>query len=252
LGRVEVLGTLIDTVTMTDCVDMAERFIACGLPHQLIAINAAKIVLANRNSEFRKILTESDLNFADGQPVVFAARLLGRRLPELVSGHFLMERLVARAAENGHSVYFLGGKPDVVAEVADVMRARHPSLRIAGWRHGFWLATEEQGVVAEVRRSRAQMLFLALGTPRKEEWLSQYKHELEVPVCMGVGGSFDVITGRLKVEPAWIRKAGLAWAFRVSQEPRRLWRRYASTNPVFVGLLVNELAHLAFGSLRDR
>jgi N-acetylglucosaminyldiphosphoundecaprenol N-acetyl-beta-D-mannosaminyltransferase len=252
MKRIDILGAPIDVLTMTESVAMAETFIASGRPHQLIAINAAKIVLAHQRPEFRDLLWKSDLNFVDGQPVRFAAQLLGHRLPELISGHFLMERLVATAAEKGYSVYFLGAQHNVTAKVAELISRRYPTLRVAGWRDGYWKQGEDHQVVQEVRETGAQMLFLALGTPRKEQWIYDHKFDLQVPVCMGVGGSFDVIAGVAKVEPAWIRNAGLAWLFRLVQEPGRLWKRYATTNPVFVWLLIRALGQRAVLGLGKR
>lgn len=249
MQRVDFMGTPIDVLTMRDAVDAAESFIAAGRPHQLIAINAAKVVLAHQEPDFRQLLWNSDMAFVDGQPVIFAARLLGYRLPELISGHFLMERLVERAAERNYSVYFLGARPEVVAKTVDTLAGRHPSLRVAGWRDGFWTRDEEMDVVRAVRASGADMLFLALGTPRKEQWIARYKDELQVPVCLGVGGSFDVIAGVLKVEPAWMRSAGLAWLYRMLQEPGRLGKRYAASNPIFIRLLLGEMMRRARAGL---
>jgi N-acetylglucosaminyldiphosphoundecaprenol N-acetyl-beta-D-mannosaminyltransferase len=149
-----------------------------------------------------------------------------------------MERLIAQAAERGHAVYFLGAEAHVVSRMVERLRERFPGLRIAGFRDGFWRPEEEAAVVEAVRASGADLLFLALGSPRKEEWLHQHKSALQVPVLMGVGGSFDVVAGFAKVEPRWIREAGFAWLYRLVQEPRRLWRRYADTNPAFVRLFV--------------
>ncbi|MCL5951471.1 MAG: WecB/TagA/CpsF family glycosyltransferase [Chloroflexi bacterium] len=230
---------------MNDAVELAVEYVASRCPHQLVAINAAKVVLAHQRPEFRRILWNSDLAFVDGQPLRFAGSILGHHLPELISGHFLMERLIARAAENGLSVYFLGAKLEAVGKVVGIFQELYPALRVAGWRDGFWRAEDEREVVREARRSGADMLFLALGTPRKEEWIARYKEELEIPVCMGVGGSFDVIAGTLRIEPAWMRNVGLAWLFRLIQEPRRMGKRYISTNPVFVQLLLQELWHRA-------
>jgi N-acetylglucosaminyldiphosphoundecaprenol N-acetyl-beta-D-mannosaminyltransferase len=241
IRRWNVLGSPVDSVTMSEAVSCAERFIRNGGTHQLIAINALKVVLADQRPEFRKILWDSELAFVDGKPVVFASRLLGSRLPELISGHFLMEHLIAMAEERQYSVYFLGAAERVVSQLVTVVKDRHPKLRIAGWRNGFWKPEQERDVVRSVRESGAQMLFLALGTPQKEEWIHRFRSELNVPVCMGVGGSFDVVAGFQKVEPRWIRNAGLAWLFRLVQEPRRLWKRYASTNPVFLRMLFGEI-----------
>ena len=238
MARIDFLGIPIDALTFNETLSCVDRYIDSCQPHQLIAINAAKIVIAHQNPEFLNILRQSDLNFVDGKPIMFAARLLGDRFPELISGHFLMESMVARAAKHGYSVYFLGAKPDVTAKVVDVFRNRYSGLNIAGWRNGFWKPEEEHEVVDCVRESGAHILFLALGTPRKEKWINQYKVELQVPVCMGVGGSFDIVAGLLKVEPGWMRASGLAWLFRLIQEPKRLWKRYASTNPKFVKLVL--------------
>jgi N-acetylglucosaminyldiphosphoundecaprenol N-acetyl-beta-D-mannosaminyltransferase len=156
-----------------------------------------------------------------------------------VAGIDLFERLVETAARDGRSVYFLGAQPEVVARVAEVFRERHPALDVAGFRDGYW-GDDDLGVVAEVQDARPDYLFLAVPSPRKEFWLSEHLSSLGVPFVMGVGGSFDVVAGRTGRAPQIVQRLGLEWAWRLVQEPRRMWRRYLVGNLAFVRLTARE------------
>jgi N-acetylglucosaminyldiphosphoundecaprenol N-acetyl-beta-D-mannosaminyltransferase len=242
MTRIILLGVPIDGLKIDEIIVCVDDFINSGTGHQLIAINASKIVLANQRNEINQIVHNSDINFVDGKSVIFAARILGLHIPELISGHLLMERLIEKAADKGYPVYFLGAKEEVVSKLANIFKTRFPELIIAGWRNGYWTQDKEEKVVDEVRNSKAKILFLALGSPRKEEWIYKYKTCLNIPVCMGVGGSFDVLAGEKKIEPLWIRNIGMAWFYRLIQEPKRLWKRYTITNSIFIYLLLKEIS----------
>jgi N-acetylglucosaminyldiphosphoundecaprenol N-acetyl-beta-D-mannosaminyltransferase len=169
---------------------------------------------------------------------VWASRILGRPLPERVAGIDLFERLVEAAHGDGSSVYFLGARPEIVAEVAEVLQARHPGLRVAGYHDGYW--TDDAAMVAEVREAQPDYVFLAIPSPRKEFWLNRHLEALDVPFVMGVGGSFDVLAGKIGRAPVWAQNMGMEWAWRVGQEPRRLARRYLVGNTAFITMTVNE------------
>jgi N-acetylglucosaminyldiphosphoundecaprenol N-acetyl-beta-D-mannosaminyltransferase len=155
-----------------------------------------------------------------------------------VAGVDLFERLVATAAHDGHSVYFLGAHRETVAEVVRVFRERHPDLVVAGSRDGYW--RDDDDVVADVRDARPDYLFLAVPSPRKEFWLGEYLGSLGVPFVMGVGGSFDVVAGLTERAPVRVQRLGLEWAWRFAQEPRRMWRRYLVGNVAFIRLTARE------------
>jgi N-acetylglucosaminyldiphosphoundecaprenol N-acetyl-beta-D-mannosaminyltransferase len=178
---------------------------------------------------------------ADGQSVVWAASLLGRPLPERVAGVDLMHALIAAAEREGLRVYVLGAHQEVLEQALARLAADHPELVIAGARNGYFAEAEEQSVVAQIRATRPDILFIAISSPRKELFLSRYRDELAVPFAMGVGGAIDVIAGRTQRAPMWMRRAGLEWFYRLAQEPRRLWRRYSLVNLRFMRILAGEL-----------
>lgn len=238
MHRVRLFGVDVDALTLEETVDRAVGLAQAGRPVQHVVLNAAKVVAMERDPALRAVISSCDLVNADGMSVVWASRLLGAPLPERVTGIDLFERLVARAAEEGLSVFFLGARADVVEEVAVRLSHRHPALRIAGIRDGYWADDDE--VIAAVRDARPDLLFLAVPSPRKEFWLAEHLAALGVPFVMGVGGSFDVIAGRTSRAPRWAQRAGLEWAYRLAQEPRRMWRRYLVGNAAFLRLVARE------------
>jgi N-acetylglucosaminyldiphosphoundecaprenol N-acetyl-beta-D-mannosaminyltransferase len=237
MTRTTVLGLPVDLLTMEQTLDEVERFIDDGGLHQHVVVNAAKIVEANRSPELAADIAACDLVNADGMSVVWAARILGHPAPERVAGIDLMLRLCERAAERGWPVYLLGARDEVVRKVATELTQRWPTLRIAGSRHGYWSGEEEAGVVADIRGSGAKILFVAIPSPAKEHFLARHKAAMNVPFVMGVGGSFDVIAGRVSRAPEWMQRAGLEWLHRLIQEPRRMFKRYLVGNTRFLILV---------------
>jgi N-acetylglucosaminyldiphosphoundecaprenol N-acetyl-beta-D-mannosaminyltransferase len=151
-----------------------------------------------------------------------------------------MDAILGVAAEEGFHPYFLGAKEDVVERAAETAKARHPQLQFSGLHNGYFAEDEEPTIVADIARSHADCLFIGIPTPRKERFLNAHKNELGIPFIMGVGGSFDVMAGITNRAPLWMQRAGLEWLYRVWQEPRRMWYRYASTNSAFAWLLLVE------------
>lgn len=237
-GTVTLFDLPIDALSLDDTVEAARRMVRSRTPHQHVGINAALLMESERDPALRSAIQGCDLVSADGVPIVWASRLLGARLPERVAGIDLFERLVQVADQDGSSVYFLGATDVVVRDVVAVFRARHPGLRVAGYRNGYW--TDDAEIVRAVRTARPDYLFLAIPSPRKELWLSRHLRELGVPFAMGVGGSFDVVAGKVRRAPRWMQRAGLEWAWRLAQEPRRMWRRYLFSNAAFIRSLARE------------
>ena len=241
--RVTLFGCNIDNVSMEETLVLVEGFVRARRPHQHVVVNVDKLVKASRDEDLRRIINACDLVNVDGMPVVWASRLLGKPLKERVAGIDLFEALMGRAADKGWRVFLLGARPDVVREVAATYARRYPGLVLAGVRDGYWQGEDaEAGVVRQVRDSRADLLFVAISSPRKEQFLGLYQAEMRIPFAMGVGGSFDVAIGRVKRAPAWMQMAGLEWFFRFLQEPRRMFRRYFIDDMAFLWLLIKEAA----------
>jgi N-acetylglucosaminyldiphosphoundecaprenol N-acetyl-beta-D-mannosaminyltransferase len=238
MTRVELLGLPLDVLSVESTLDQIETFVASGAPHQHVVVNAAKIVQAQQSPDLAEVIRSCDLINADGMAVVWAGRLLGVPIPERVAGIDLMDDVLGRAARHGWRVYFLGARQEVVDEVVRRELVRHPGLVITGHRNGYWTADEEAEVVSAIAATRSDVLLVAMPSPMKEQFLNRHKATLAVPFVMGVGGSFDVVAGKVTRAPVWMQKAGLEWSFRMMQEPRRLAKRYVVGNSKFVLLVL--------------
>jgi N-acetylglucosaminyldiphosphoundecaprenol N-acetyl-beta-D-mannosaminyltransferase len=238
---ITLMGCRIDNLSMEETLARIGEFIRSGQPHQHVVVNVDKLVKASRDAELRRIINGCALVNVDGMPVVWAARLLGKPLKERVAGVDLFEALMRRASEVGWRVFLLGAREEVVASVADTYRRRYPALAIAGWRHGYWQGELEEAQVAEqVRASGADLLFVAISSPKKEQFLGRWQEAMRIPFAMGVGGTFDVAIGRVKRAPRWMQRAGLEWFYRFLQEPRRMFRRYFIEDMAFIWLFIKE------------
>lgn len=239
-NRIEMMGCEIDNLSMEETLDQVERFIKSGEPHQHVVVNVDKLVKASKDDKLKKIINDCALINADGMPVVWASRLLGKPLKERVAGVDLFEHLMRRAAERGWRVFLLGAKEDVVSNVKVTYERKYPDLVIAGYRNGYWSPDEEPSVVELVTKARPDLLFVAISSPKKEQFLGKYQKQMQVPFAMGVGGTFDVAVGKVKRAPMWMQSAGLEWFYRFLQEPRRMFRRYFIEDFAFFGLLLKE------------
>lgn len=238
-----LMGCRIDNLSMEETLARIGEFIRSGQPHQHVVVNVDKLVKASRDAELRRIINECALVNVDGMLVVWASRLLGKPLKERVAGGDLFEALMRRSAEVGWRVFLLGAREEVVSLVADTYRRRYPGLVVAGWRHGYWQGEQEEAAVAEqVRASGADLLFVAISSPKKEQFLGRWQAAMKIPFAMGVGGTFDVAIGRVRRAPGWMQRAGLEWFYRFLQEPRRMFRRYFIDDMAFVWLFIKEAA----------
>jgi N-acetylglucosaminyldiphosphoundecaprenol N-acetyl-beta-D-mannosaminyltransferase len=222
-------------------VDQAIRH---GRRLRIEGLNVAKLVHARRDRALMLALEEAEIVHLDGVGVALGGWLLGYPLPPRSAGIDLMLDLVSQAARNNYHVYFLGAAKEVVHETVEVLRRGLPLLTVAGARDGYFTAGEEPAIAEDIRRSGAHLLFLGISSPKKELFVSRWWAALGVAVSMGVGGSFDVICGRVRRAPLRVQRLGLEWLFRLCQEPRRLGYRYFSTNSIFAMLLLREALRL--------
>ena len=241
-ARVRVLGCPVDALDMEATVARCEEIVAERTYAQHMALNVAKLVACRDDELLRSAVENSAIVNADGQGVVLAARLLGTRLPERVAGIDLMDALMARAAERGWRVFILGAKDEVLERASEVLAERHPGLILAGTRNGYFKPEETAGVCEQIRAAKTDVLFVAMGTPHKELFLAEHGPSLGVPLVMGVGGAIDVVAGVTRRAPVLWQRMGLEWLYRMLQEPRRMFRRYAVTNARFAALLGRALA----------
>jgi len=249
-GKAELLGLSFDTVTMEHAV--ARCLALCRAPrasHTIVTANASHLCMMRRDPGLAQACLTADLTVADGMSVVWALRASGQPIPERVAGVDLMVRLLAAAEANALSVYFLGARKEVVAALAAWCRKRHPNLVIAGSRDGYFGASDHPAIVEEIRASQAHILFVGMPSPFKETWCEKHRERLNVPVIMGVGGSFDVLAGFIPRAPRWVQSVGFEWFWRLLMEPRKLWKRYLTTNSEFLWLAGREIVARRLGRL---
>ena len=239
--KVDIMGCLVDNLTMEETLSRVEEFIRDGKPHQHVVVNVDKIVKCNRDRDLRAIVNGCDLVNADGMPVVWASRLLGKPLKQRIAGIDLFLRLVDRSEKKGWRPFFLGARENVVSEVIRFFRKKYPLLKIVGYRNGYWNSEEESGIVHEIRSAKPDILFVAISSPKKEKFLERYLRDINVPFAMGVGGAFDVVAGLTKRAPLGMQKAGLEWFYRFLKEPKRMFRSYFIDDTYFFWLLAKEI-----------
>ena len=246
----ELFGVPVAAITMDTTLGLVEEAVTTRRPLQIGVVNAAKLVNIQRDTELRADVLSSDLVLADGMAVVWASRLLGRPLPERVTGIDLMMGMLTRANAAGYRVYCLGATPEVLGGVLGRIKREYPGIVIAGSHHGYFKESEEGAVAAHIDAAHPDILLIAMTSPRKERFLSRWSRQLAVPVCHGVGGSFDVFAGYVQRAPERWQRMGLEWLYRIKQEPRRLWKRYFTTNSAFVAMVAGALLRQQLARLR--
>ena len=229
---VNFIGLPIHALTMPQSIALAERFMRAGGHYQHVALNADTVVQARRDETLTRIIRNSSMVTADGQSIVWASRLLGCAVPERVTGIDFMLGLWSCSVQNGFRVYLLGA--DQEALEGTVSAALSLGVDVVGFRNGYWSSDEEESVVEKVRAANPDLLCVALPSPRKERFIAEHLYDLGATLAIGVGGAFDVVAGRTKRAPRWMQEAGLEWAYRLIQEPKRMFRRYLLGNIRFI------------------
>jgi len=223
--RVKLLNVPIDCLSMERSVERVSELIGAGRPRRVITLNPEILYRAvlSDHSLF-DLINKADLVTADGEGIVWAGRVAGTPFPERVTGIDLMLRLVERAATEGWKIYLLGAAPGVAEEAAEKLTRRFPGLQVAGTRHGYFKPDEEAGIAQAIKQTAPQLLFVALGAPAQEMWIDRHIEDIGPVVAVGVGGSLDVISGRVARQPLWMQKLKIEWLGRLISEPSR-WRR---------------------------
>jgi N-acetylglucosaminyldiphosphoundecaprenol N-acetyl-beta-D-mannosaminyltransferase len=239
-NRINIFNCPIDTYTMEETVNKIDESIQNRTHLHHVVVNAAKLVHMQKDKELYDSVVSSDIINPDGQAVVWASRFLGQALKERVAGIDLMQNLVKLASEKNYKVFFFGAKEEVVKGVVEKYSKMYSSEIIAGYRNGYFKKDEEETIAKQIASSGADILFVAISSPTKEIFLNKYKHIIDTPFIMGVGGSFDVVAGKVSRAPLWMQNAGLEWFYRLLQEPRRMWKRYLVTNSLFIYYMIKE------------
>jgi len=237
-------GTKIDNLTMREVINGIEELIQKEESSYVVTPNAAHIVLLQKDKEFKKIYQGARLAIPDGMPLLWGAKILGKSLREKVSGSDLLPAFCEVAAKKRYKLFFLGAGPGVAAKAARILTQKNLGLKIIGaYSPPFGFENdkgENRKIVQVIKEAKPDVLFVGLGAPKQEKWIWRHKDELQVPVSIGVGITFDFIAGTVKRAPEWMQKCGLEWLFRLCQEPGRLWKRYLIGNAIFVWLVLKE------------
>ncbi len=242
-----ILGIPIDNLTMDETLDRIEQMVdvgrAIGRTHQVATVNTDFLVKAQEDPNLQNLLQHADLCTADGMPLVWVSKYLNKPLKERVAGSDMVPLIAQRAAAKGMTLYFMGAAPGVAAEAAEQLTAENPGLEVVGHSCPFWKPGEQfdEAILQEIRTLSPDILLVALGNPKQELWIQEYGKRVRVPVMIGIGASLDFIVGRVKRAPVWMQKSGLEWVARLTQEPRRLWKRYANDLIKFVPFVINQM-----------
>ena len=222
---VKILGVPVHPLTMNESVTVLEEKLQKKEQAFVVTANAEIIMMCQQDKEYNNIVSEqADLVLPDGAGAVWAGRYLGNEVPERVAGFDLYNQLLKLSADKGYKVYFFGGAPGVAEAAKNKAEELYPGVQIVGCRNGYFNETEEEAIIKEINDAAPDMLFVALGAPKQEKWLVKYRNQLKPRVLMGIGGSFDVLAGKMERAPKWMQEASLEWAFRLYKQPSRFMR----------------------------
>jgi N-acetylglucosaminyldiphosphoundecaprenol N-acetyl-beta-D-mannosaminyltransferase len=233
----------VDALGFDEAIAAVRELVTRGQGGAIFTPNVDHVVMAEEHAGLRRAYRRASLSFADGMPLVWTSRVLGKRIPEKLSGSDMIVPIVKLAAQENWGVYFLGGMPGVpgAAELAaELLKLQH-GVRIVGV-DGSMVSMdgsrpEDDAVLERVRAARPDIVFVALGAPKQELWIARTLDTIKPAVAIGVGASLDFISGQLSRAPRWMSNSGLEWAYRLGQDPRRLWKRYLIRGPRFIGIL---------------
>jgi len=246
--RIFILNCPIDALTMDETIKIIDIAIQNNQHLHHTVVNAAKLVKMQKDKELYESVVSADIINADGMAVVWASKLLGQPLPERVAGIDLMQKIVRLAYKKNYKIFFFGAREEVVKKVVERYSKEYSPKIVAGYRNGYYSEEEEPRIAKQIAESGANILFVGISSPKKEKFLYKYRNILKkVNLIMGVGGSFDVIAGKVKRAPKWMQELGLEWFFRFLQEPKRMWRRAFIDNSKFIVLVVKEILKQKFG-----
>lgn len=238
--RIQILGITIDPLTMKETVDAVEQYVLKKHPLHLMGVNADKINQCHEDEKIKKIVNESGIINADGASVVLASKFLGAPVPERVAGIDLMQNLLELSNKKGYSVYLFGAKEEILQDMLKAFKQRYPDLDVVGYRNGYFSPEDEEKIQEDIKDKKPDFVFVGITSPKKEYIIQSFMDNGINAVFMGVGGSFDVLSGHIKRAPLWMQKLNLEWLFRVANEPKRLFKRYFVGNVTFIKRVLDE------------
>lgn len=227
MEKVNILGVEVDKVNIGGAVDEIFKMLSEDRPHAIYTPNSEIIMLAYKDEEFKNILNNADMLTADGIGVVYASKILKNPIEERAAGYDIACGVIDRIAETGHGLYLFGGKPGVAEKAKENIEKKHPFIRVVGTHNGYFDASQVSEIIDDINNSGADILFVCLGAPAQEKWINENMHKLKVRVCMGVGGSIDVIAGVAERAPEKWCNMGLEWLYRLLKQPKRFFRMLA-------------------------
>ena len=242
--KADICGVRVDNLTFEEATRRIEALVERRQPDLIVTCNIDHIIKLQKDSEFRAIYEKSSLAVADGVPLLWAAAFLGTPLKGRINGTDLFEKLCEIAAIKKYKLFFLGGRPGAAIAAAELLKKRHPNIKIVGTYAppmGFEKSAEENRKIVEmIKDSAPDILFVGLGAPKQEKWIYSHKDEYRVPVSIGIGVSFELVAGIVKRAPGWMQASGLEWLWRLVMEPARLWKRYLIDDPLFFWLVLKQ------------
>jgi N-acetylglucosaminyldiphosphoundecaprenol N-acetyl-beta-D-mannosaminyltransferase len=241
MHKVDILGCEFNAWSTKETLEQVEKLIKSEQRDYLCTVNTAILTMMRKDSQLENFINNSNFVVADGQPIIWASKYKKDPLPERVTGVELVPDLANLAAKNSWGVFLMGATQDIVTDVAEKLQVQYPNLKISGVEDGFFSGEQSLERAKLIRESEAKILIVAMGVPRQEYFIDQHWKELGVNFAVGVGGSFDVISGKVKRAPLWMQNSGLEWLYRLLQEPRRLFKRYLNTNTQFIYLFFKEI-----------
>lgn len=224
IPKVSIFGVPFSKLSMNETVDLITHMIESREPHQIITANPIMVMSAVDSSAYMQLLQAADLVVPDGAGIVWAANYVGNPVAERVTGFDLLHRMMQLGEPKGWKVYLLGASPEMIEAAASSLKRQYPALQLVGYRDGYFQADEDAAVIANIREHDPDILLIGRSADKQEPWIAQYKQQLRVPVIMGVGGSFDVLSGKLKRAPVLFQRLRLEWFYRLLQEPWRYKR----------------------------
>lgn len=225
---VKILGVPVHPLTMNESVAVLEEKLQKQEQAFVVTANAEIIMMCQQDKEYNDIVSkQADMVLPDGAGAVWAGRYLGNNVPERVAGFDLYNQLLKLSAVKGYKIYFFGGAPGVAEAAKNKAEELYPGVQIVGCRNGYFTDVEEESIVKAINDAAPDMLFVALGAPKQEKWLVKYRDKLKSRILMGIGGSFDVLAGKMERAPKWMQDASLEWAFRLYKQPSRFMRMLA-------------------------
>ncbi len=228
IEAIRILGVPVHPLTMDESVRELEAALLGGRQTFVVTANAEIIMMCQEDEAYRYIVCDNaELVLPDGAGAVWAGRHLGYRVPERVAGFDLYLRMMELSASKGYRAYFFGGSPGIAEIAKGKIEERFPGAHVVGCHNGYFAEADEQGIIDEINASGAEMLFVALGAPKQEKWLMAHRAELKPRLLMGIGGSFDVLAGKMERAPKWMQDASLEWLFRLYKQPSRFMRMLA-------------------------